>query len=79
MLISLQIFKVYITIMFRAGKNGFIFSVIFLLLQVHESFSMSGYTILSDKVVYSRWRSVISRVVRMPNGKEVDYDVSSSQ
>ena len=38
--------------------------------------SPKGYEIVRDKVVYSRWRSIISRVVRMPNGNEVDYDVS---
>jgi hypothetical protein len=40
------------------------------------SSSPKGYEIVRDKVVYSRWRSIISRVVRMPNGNEVDYDVS---
>ena len=35
-----------------------------------------GYEIIRDKVVYSRWRSIISRLVKMPNGHEVDYDVS---
>ena len=36
-----------------------------------------GYEIIRDEVVYSRWRSIISRLVRMPNGQEVDYDVSA--
>jgi hypothetical protein len=36
----------------------------------------SGYEIISDKTVFSRWRSIISRVVKMPNGNVVDYDVS---
>jgi hypothetical protein len=35
-----------------------------------------GYQIIRDKVVYSRWRSIISRMVKMPNGNEVDFDVS---
>ncbi len=34
------------------------------------------FKIIRDKVVYSRWRSIISRVVQMPNGNEVDFDVS---
>ena len=41
-----------------------------------EVVSPHGYDIIREEVVYSRWRSIISRVVRMPNGKEVDYDVS---
>jgi len=40
------------------------------------SSSPPGYEIVREKVVYSRWRSIISRVVKIPNGKEVDYDVS---
>mmetsp|Transcript_7260 Transcript_7260/g.8283 ORF Transcript_7260/g.8283 Transcript_7260/m.8283 type:complete len:82 (+) Transcript_7260:132-377(+) len=35
-----------------------------------------NYKILSEKVLFSRWRSIVSRVVEMPNGNEVDYDVS---
>eukprot|EP00557_Chaetoceros_sp_GSL56_P013784 CAMPEP_0176482878 /NCGR_PEP_ID=MMETSP0200_2-20121128/3617_1 /TAXON_ID=947934 /ORGANISM="Chaetoceros sp., Strain GSL56" /LENGTH=207 /DNA_ID=CAMNT_0017879237 /DNA_START=79 /DNA_END=699 /DNA_ORIENTATION=+ len=39
------------------------------------SSSTNGYTIVSDKVVYSRWRSIISRKVITPKGQQIDYDV----
>ena len=38
--------------------------------------SRTGYKILSEEIVYERWRKVIQRKVQMPNGKIVDYDVS---
>ena len=39
--------------------------------------SVGGYEIISEKTIFSRWRSIISRVVKMPNGNIVDYDVSN--
>ena len=39
------------------------------------STSQAGYKILSEEIVYERWRKVIQRKVQMPNGKIVDYDV----
>lgn len=36
-----------------------------------------GYEIISEEVVYSRWRSILSRRIRHPkDGKIVEYDVS---
>ena len=37
--------------------------------------SSGGYELISDTIIFKRWRSIISRVVRMPNGNIVDYDV----
>ena len=34
-----------------------------------------GFKIISDTVVYSRWRQVLRRVVEFPNGQVVDFDV----
>ena len=39
--------------------------------------SNGGYELISDTIIFKRWRSIISRVVRMPNGNIVDYDVST--
>lgn len=41
-----------------------------------EENNHQGYEILNEKTIFSRWRSIISRVVKMPNGNVVDYDVS---
>ena len=35
-----------------------------------------GHEIVKEEVVYDRWRRIIQRAVRMPNGKVVDFDVS---
>ena len=37
-----------------------------------------NYEIVAEKEVYSRWRTVIQRQVRYPNGNIVDFDVSRS-
>ena len=34
-----------------------------------------GFTIISDVAIYSRWRTVLQRVVEYPNGQVVDFDV----
>jgi len=34
-----------------------------------------SFRIVSDEVVYSRWRKILRRIVEFPNGKVVDYDV----
>jgi hypothetical protein len=34
-----------------------------------------GYQILEEKILYQRWRILHQRVVRMPSGKVVDFDV----
>jgi hypothetical protein len=35
-----------------------------------------GYEIISEEVVYSRWRSILCRRIRHPkDGKVVEYDV----
>jgi len=46
--------------------------------QKFRATNVSGgqYEIIRDEIVFSRWRSITSRLVRMPNGNEVDYDVS---
>ena len=44
---------------------------------VSTSSLTNSYEIVSDKTIFSRWRSIISRVVKMPNGNVVDYDVST--
>ena len=36
----------------------------------------TNYEIVAEKEVYSRWRTVIQRQVRYPNGNVVDFDVS---
>ena len=36
----------------------------------------ANYDIVAEKEVYSRWRTVIQRQVRYPNGNIVDFDVS---
>ena len=38
--------------------------------------SHHSYDIISNTVAYKRWRSIIHRVVKMPNGNVVDFDVS---
>lgn len=36
-----------------------------------------GYEIISEEIVYSRWRSILNRRIRHPkDGKIVEYDVS---
>ena len=39
--------------------------------------SSSAYEIIRETTGYSGWRSIIRRVVKMPNGRSVDYDVST--
>ena len=36
-----------------------------------------GFTILEEKLMYSGWRTIVRRKIRMRNGKVVDFDVSS--
>ena len=38
--------------------------------------TIDEYSIVDEKVVYSRWRTVTQRKVRYPNGNIVDFDVS---
>lgn len=33
------------------------------------------YQIMEEKIVYKRWRTLINRSVRMPDGKVLDFDV----
>jgi len=40
------------------------------------SSSPMGYEHISDTLGYSRWRSIIQRIIKMPNGNIVDFDVS---
>lgn len=35
----------------------------------------SSFEILDEKVVYSRWRTIVQRKVKMRNGKVVDFDL----
>ena len=35
------------------------------------------HEIVKENVLYSRWRTLASRVVRFPDGREVDFDVSA--
>mmetsp|Transcript_28670 Transcript_28670/g.34924 ORF Transcript_28670/g.34924 Transcript_28670/m.34924 type:complete len:230 (+) Transcript_28670:11-700(+) len=35
----------------------------------------SDYKLLSDKIVYSRWRSVIQRTIQLPSGEAVNFDI----
>lgn len=37
-----------------------------------------GFEILGDRIVYSGWRTITQRKVRMRNGKIVDFDVSQA-
>ena len=37
----------------------------------------SLHEILKEEVLFSRWRTIINRTVRFPNGREVDFDVCS--
>jgi len=37
--------------------------------------SSSAYEIIRETTGYSGWRSIIRRVVKMPNGRSVDYDL----
>lgn len=37
--------------------------------------SEGDYKVLEENVLYSRWRILYQRLVRMPNGNVVDYDV----
>lgn len=37
-----------------------------------------GFEILEEKIVYSGWRTIVQRKVRMRNGKIVDFDVSTA-
>jgi len=40
-----------------------------------SSSNNESFRIVSDQVVYSRWRKILRRVVEFPNGNVVDYDV----
>lgn len=37
-----------------------------------------GFTILEETLVYSGWRTIVQRKVKMRNGKVVDFDVSAT-
>lgn len=41
----------------------------------HPSTS-DAFTILDETLMYSGWRTIVKRKVRMRNGKVVDFDVS---
>mmetsp|Transcript_10278 Transcript_10278/g.14529 ORF Transcript_10278/g.14529 Transcript_10278/m.14529 type:complete len:235 (-) Transcript_10278:388-1092(-) len=34
-----------------------------------------GYEILDEKVAYNRWRSIVQRSIRLPNGNLADFDI----
>lgn len=39
-----------------------------------------GYEIIRDKLIFAgRWRSLTSRLVRMANGKEVDFEINNQE
>lgn len=42
---------------------------------VETSSSSSGFEIIDEKTVYSGWRTILNRKVRMRNGKVVDFDL----
>ena len=42
----------------------------------HPAPTIDKYSIVEEKVVYSRWRTVTQRKVRYPKGNIVDFDVS---
>ena len=44
-------------------------------LVVETSSSSSGFEIIDEKTVYSGWRTILNRKVRMRNGKVVDFDL----
>jgi len=37
--------------------------------------SGNSHQIVREKVLYSRWRTLTSRLIRFPDGREVDFDV----
>ena len=39
--------------------------------------NIAKHAIVKEKVLFSRWRTLTSRLVRFPNGHEVDFDVRS--
>jgi hypothetical protein len=41
----------------------------------HDNLKGKDFEILDEKVVYSRWRTVLQRKVKMRNGKIVDFDL----
>mmetsp|Transcript_419 Transcript_419/g.967 ORF Transcript_419/g.967 Transcript_419/m.967 type:complete len:281 (-) Transcript_419:94-936(-) len=43
--------------------------------RVEASSAGQEYEHINDVLGYSRWRSIIQRTVRMPNGKVIDFDV----
>lgn len=66
----------------RARRAIFIALLLCMVNVVRASSSSDGarasgrHEIVEEKVMYSRWRSVIQRKVRTPDGKIIDYDVS---
>ena len=41
--------------------------------------SPHGYNIVNEQILYSRWRILLQRVVQLPNGKVVDFDIVSQK
>ena len=38
-----------------------------------------GYNIVDEKVVYSKWRILLQRLIQLPNGKVADFDIVSQK
>ena len=43
----------------------------------NQSNNEGRYEILEEKVLFKRWRTLVSRLVRYPDGRTVDFDVST--
>ena len=43
-----------------------------------ESNAGIKHEIVEEKLLFHRWRTLTSRLVRFPDGREVDFDVSGS-
>ena len=57
------------------GRSLVIFFAIVLCFLIGSASSSDGFKIISDTAVYSRWRTVLQRIVEFPDGQVVDYDV----
>ncbi len=60
----------------RCCHQRWLKSLLFIIVTIIHLVSVRGYEIISENTIFSRWRSVISRVVKMPKGNIVDFDVS---
>lgn len=60
----------------RCRHQRWLKPLLFIIATFIQLMSVRGYEIISENTIFSRWRSVISRVVKMPKGNIVDFDVS---